>query len=74
MLTSILAESLATTSDNLSWAKVMFDLAEEATEDLSSEAKLRLGLVQAGLRLAIEGMECDELQDLIKQSELHCDY
>lgn len=74
MLTSILAEALATTSDNLIWAKIMFDYAEGATEDLSSEANLRLGLVQAGLKLAIESMECDELQDLIKQSELHCDY
>ncbi|UJB72330.1 hypothetical protein HRE53_27450 (plasmid) [Acaryochloris sp. 'Moss Beach'] len=51
----------------------VFECVGEATEDLNPEVKQRLGLVHAGLALAIQGMECEELQQLIKQSEIYCD-
>lgn len=73
MLTEILAEALAVTSDNLILAKLMFDCTSEATDELSSEARQRLGLVQTGLALAFEGLECDELQHLIQQSDIYCE-
>ncbi|KAI9132006.1 hypothetical protein ON05_000335 [Acaryochloris sp. CCMEE 5410] len=73
MLTEILAEALAVTSDNLLLAKLMFDCASEATDELSLEARQRLGLVQAGLSLAFEGLECDELQELIQQADIYCE-
>lgn len=71
MLTEILAEALAVTSDNLILSKIMFDCAGEATDELSSEARQRLGLVQTGLALAFEGLECDELQHLIQQAAIY---
>ena len=74
MLTSLLAEALAVTFDNLTMTATILDCAEEAAEELSSEARQRLALVHTGLAMAIQGMECDELQQLIKQSELFCDY
>jgi len=73
MLTEILAEALAVTSDNLSLAKIMFDCTEDVTDELTAEARQRLGLVQTGLSMALEGLECDELQHLIQQSEMYCD-
>lgn len=73
MLTSLLAEALAVTFDNLTMTASIFECAEEAAEDLSPEAKQKLGLVHAGLALALQGMECDELQQWIKQSEMYCD-
>ncbi|MGR3279999.1 hypothetical protein ACSYAD_33635 [Acaryochloris marina NIES-2412] len=73
MLTSLLAEALAVTFDNLTMTASILECAEEASEDLSPEARKRLGLVHAGLALAIQGMECDELQQLIKRSEIYCD-
>lgn len=73
MLTSLLAEALAVIFDNLNTTASMFECVEEAAEDLSPEAKQKLGLVHAGLALAIQGIECEELQQLIKQSEIYCD-
>ncbi|KAI9130182.1 hypothetical protein [Acaryochloris sp. CCMEE 5410] len=74
MLTSLLAEALAITFDNLNMTASIFECAEEAAEDLSPVARQKLGLVHAGLALAIQGMECDELQQLIQRSELYCDF
>jgi hypothetical protein len=74
MLTTLLAEALAVTFDNLTMTATILDCAEEAAAELSPEARQRLSLVHTGLALAIQGMECDELQQLIKQSELFCDY
>jgi len=73
MLTSLLAEALAVAFDNLMMTASIFECAEEAAEDLSLEAKQKLGLVHTGLALAIQGMEYDELQQWIKQSEMYSD-
>lgn len=73
MLTSLLAEALAVTFDNLTMTATILDCAEEASEDLSLEARKRLSLVHAGLALALQGMECEELQQIIRQSELFCE-
>ncbi|NJK42080.1 MAG: hypothetical protein HC934_13505 [Acaryochloridaceae cyanobacterium SU_2_1] len=73
MLTSLLAEALAVTYDNLNMTATILDCAEEASEDLSLEARQRLSLVHAGLALALQGMECEELQEIIRQSELFCE-
>ena len=73
MLTSLLAEALAVTFDNLDMTANILECAEEAAEDLSTEARQRLGLVHTGLAMALQGMECDELQQLIKRSEAYCD-
>lgn len=74
MLTSFLAEALAVAFGNLTLTATMFQSAEEASEELSPEAKQRLALVHTGLAMAIQGMECEELQQLIKRSEAYCDY
>lgn len=73
MLTSLLAEALAVAFDNLTMTANIFECAEEAAEDLSPDVKQRLLLVHMGLAMAIQGMECDELQQWIKQSEAYCD-
>ncbi|MGR3279003.1 hypothetical protein ACSYAD_28475 [Acaryochloris marina NIES-2412] len=73
MLTSLLAEALAVTFDNLTMTASILECAEEASEDLSPEAKQRLALVHTGLAMAIQGMEFEELQQLIKRSEIYCD-
>ncbi|WP_299413868.1 hypothetical protein [Acaryochloris sp. IP29b_bin.148] len=74
MLTSLLAEALAVTFDNLNMTASILECAEQASEDLSPDARQRLGLVHAGLALAIQGMECEELQQLIQQSEASYDF
>ncbi|MGR3277605.1 hypothetical protein ACSYAD_21135 [Acaryochloris marina NIES-2412] len=74
MLTSFLAEVLAVSFGNLTLTATMFKCAEEASEELSPEAKQRLALVHTGLAMAIQAMEFDELQQLIKQSEASCDF
>ncbi len=74
MLTSLLAEALAASYDNLTLTTTIFKCVEEAAEDLSPEAKQRLGLIHTGLALAIQGLECDEIQQLIRQSEVYCDF
>lgn len=73
MLTSFLAEVLAVTFDNLNMAANTFECAEEAAEDLSPEVRQRLRLIHAGLAMALQGMDYDELQQLIKQSEAYSD-
>ena len=74
MLTSLLAEALAAAFDNLNMTASIFECAEEAAEDLSPGVRQKLGLVHAGLALAIQGMECEELQQMIKRSEIYCDF
>jgi|GEM_PF-1533735 len=74
MLTSYLTEALAITFDNLTMTASIFECVEEATEDLSPETRQRLGLIHAGLAMAIQGMEHDELQQLIQRSETYCDF
>ncbi len=74
MLTSLLAEALAVTFDNLNMTASILDCAKEASEDLSPDARQRLGLVHTGVAMAIQAMECDELQHLIRQSEIYCDF
>ena len=74
MLTSFLAEVLAVTFDNLTQTATMFECVEEASEELSPEAKQKLVLIHAGLAMAIQAMEFDELQQLIKQSENYFDF
>ena len=68
-----MAEALAVTLDNLMMTASIFKCTEEAAEDLNLEARQKLALVHAGLALAIQGLECDELQQLIKRSELYSD-
>ena len=72
-MTNLLAETLAITLDNLTMTAGIFGGAEGATEELSLEARQRLGLVHAGLAMAIQGLEHDELQQLIKQSKMYSD-
>lgn len=74
MLTSFLAEVLAVTFDNLTQTATMFECVEEASEELSPESKQRLALIHTGLAMAIQAMEFDELQQLIKQSENYFDF
>lgn len=74
MLTSYLAEALAVTFDNLTMTASIFECAEEAAEDLAPETRQRLGLIHAGLAMAIQGMEHNELQYLIQRSETYCDF
>ncbi|MGR3278328.1 hypothetical protein ACSYAD_24855 [Acaryochloris marina NIES-2412] len=74
MLTSFLAEVLAVTFDNLTQTATMFECVEEASEELSPEAKQRLALIHTGLAMAIQAMEFDEVQQLIKQSENYFDF
>ncbi|MGR3279932.1 hypothetical protein ACSYAD_33290 [Acaryochloris marina NIES-2412] len=70
-MTSLLAEAIAVTFDNLTMTVSVFEYVEEATEDsnLSPEARQRLGLVHTALAMAIQAMEHDELRQLIKQSQ-----
>ena len=74
MLSSFLAEVLAVTFGNLTLTATMFKCAEEASEELSPEAKEKLALIHTGIALAIQAMEFDELQQLIKQSTTSYDY
>jgi hypothetical protein len=69
MLTSLLAEALAVTVDNLSMSATILMCAEEAGAELSPEARQRLSLVQVALSMALQAMEHEELVQLMEQSE-----
>ena len=66
-MTSLFAEALVVTLDNLKMTASIFVCAEQAAKDLSPEARQRLGLVHAGMAMAIQALEYNELQQLIEQ-------
>lgn len=63
------AQSLALVFDNLTLAASIIECTEETTEELSPESKQGLDRVHTGLAMAIQGMECEELQALIKREQ-----
>jgi hypothetical protein len=69
MLTSLLAETLAITVDNLGMTATLLACAEEASEELSPEARQRLSLVHVALSMALQAMEHEELQQIMEQSD-----
>jgi hypothetical protein len=69
MFTSLLAEALAVTADNLSMTATILVCAEDAAQELSAEARQRLSIVQMGLSMALQAMEHEELQQLMEQSD-----
>ncbi len=69
MLTSLLAETLAITVDNLGMTATLLACAEEAAEELSPEARQRLSLVHVALSMALQAMEHEELQQIMEQSD-----
>jgi hypothetical protein len=72
MFTSLLAEALAVTADNLNMTATIMACTEAAAEELlSDEAKQRLHLVHLGLAMALQAMEHDELQHIMAQSEAY---
>ena len=71
MFTSLLAEALAVTADNLSMTATILACTEEAAQELSQEARQRLSLVQMGLSMALQAMEHEELQSIMEQSDAY---
>jgi D-ribose pyranose/furanose isomerase RbsD len=71
MFTSLLAEALAVTADNLNMTATILACAEEASQELSPEARQRLSIVQMGLSMALQAMEHDELLQLMQQSDAY---
>jgi hypothetical protein len=71
MFTSLLAEALAVTVDNLSMTATILACTEAAAEELSAEAKQRLQLVHLGLSMALQAMEYEELQQIMAQSDAY---
>jgi UDP-N-acetyl-D-mannosaminuronic acid transferase (WecB/TagA/CpsF family) len=71
MFTSLLAEALAVSIDNLNMTSAILHYTQSAAEDLSPEAQQRLSLVHMGLGMALQAMEHHELQDLIKQADAY---
>jgi D-ribose pyranose/furanose isomerase RbsD len=71
MFTSLLAEALAVTADNINMTATILACAEEASQELSQEARQRLSIVQMGLAMALQAMEHDELQQLMEQSDAY---
>ncbi|WP_404789960.1 hypothetical protein [Altericista sp. CCNU0014] len=69
MFTSLLAEALAVTADNLSMTATILACTEAAAEELSEEARQRLSIVQMGLSMALRAMEHEELQQIMQQSD-----
>jgi hypothetical protein len=69
MFTSLLAEALAVTADNLSMTATILACTEEAAQELSQEARQRLSIVQMGLSMALQAMEHEELQSVMEQSD-----
>lgn len=64
-----LANALTMVHDNLMLAVRIIECAEEAGEDLSPQARHGLARAYVGLAMATQGMENDELQALIIQSD-----
>ena len=71
MFTSLLAEALAVTADNLSMTATILACTEEAAQELSQEARQRLNLVQMGLSMALQAMDHEELQSIMEQSDAY---
>ncbi|HEY9826854.1 MAG TPA: hypothetical protein V6D19_15550 [Stenomitos sp.] len=71
MFTSLLAEALAVTVDNLSMTATILACTEAAAAELSDEARQRLNLVHTSLAMALQAMEHEELQQLITQSDAY---
>jgi hypothetical protein len=71
MFTSLLAEALAVTADNLSMTATILACSEAAAQDLSPEARQRLSIVQMGLSMALQAMEHKELQHIMEQSDAY---
>jgi D-ribose pyranose/furanose isomerase RbsD len=71
MFTSLLAEALAVTADNLSMTATILACTEEAAQELSQEARQRLSIVQMGLSMALQAMEHEELQSVMEQSDAY---
>ncbi len=69
MFTSLLAEALAVTADNLDMTASLLVCAQEASEELSPEAQQRLNLVQVALSMALQALEHDELRQIMEQSD-----
>jgi UDP-N-acetyl-D-mannosaminuronic acid transferase (WecB/TagA/CpsF family) len=71
MFTSLLAEALAVTVDNLNMTAAILDYTQSAAEELSLEAQQRLNLVHMGLAMASQAMEHEELQAIIEQADAY---
>lgn len=71
MFTSLLAEALAVTVDNLNMTSAVLHYTQSAVEELSPEAQQRLSLVHMGLTMALQAMEHQELQTLIEQADAY---
>lgn len=71
MFTSLLAEALAVTADNLGMTATLLACTEDAAQELSQEARQRLSIVQMGLSMAMQAMEHEELQHLMEQSDAY---
>jgi hypothetical protein len=71
MFTSLLAEALAVTADNLSMTATILVCAEDAAQELSPEARQRLSIVQMGLSMALQAMEHEELQRVMELSDAY---
>ncbi len=69
MFTSLLAEALAVSFDNLNMTTVMLECSQAAAEELSLEAQQRLSLVRVSLSMAIQALEHDELRSIMEQSD-----
>ena len=66
MLTCLLAEALAVTFDNLAMTAAILDCAEGAADTLNPDVRQRLNLVHTGLAMALQAMDCEEMETLIR--------
>jgi UDP-N-acetyl-D-mannosaminuronic acid transferase (WecB/TagA/CpsF family) len=69
MFTSLLAEALAVSFDNLNMTATMLICSQAAAEELSTEAQQRLNLVQISLSMALQALEHEELRSIMEQSD-----
>lgn len=65
-----LVNALSLIHDNLTLAVRIIECAEEAGEDFCPKARQGLSRAHAGLAMATQGMEFEELQAMIIQSNL----
>ncbi|ABW32443.1 hypothetical protein [Acaryochloris marina] len=65
-----LANALILVNDNLTLAVKIIECAEEAGDDFSPKARQGIARAHAGLAMATQGMEYEELQAMIMQSNL----
>ncbi|MCG9893178.1 MAG: hypothetical protein MH252_19170 [Thermosynechococcaceae cyanobacterium MS004] len=71
MLTSLLAEVLAVTVDNLQVTATILDCTQDAAEELSLEAQQRLNLAKVSLAMALQALNHEELQAIMEESDDH---